>query len=285
MAMEACDLARASRMTERGLEIAGRGRPLFTHLAQLDRARIWAAEGNAEDALASLPAARAALQSDRSRLLAKADELEARLRLAQGDVKGAEDALGRLPAGRRRVLSVMVALAAGDHYSASVQLRDLPEPRLTIRSDLELRLLRASTAIAQASPLAPQLIRESLTAAERYGFVQTVLETAPQVVDHLVAGTGSYPASPTLAALVAARLAEGKNATAAPVRSALPDPLTKAEIRVLEKLSQRLTYVDTASDLNLSLNTIKTHLRHAYMKLGVASRSAAIKRATSLGVI
>ncbi len=168
---------------------------------------------------------------------------------------------------------------------ASVRLRDLPEPGLTIRSDLELRLLRASTAIAQASPLAPQLIRESLTAAERYGFVQTVLETAPHVVDHLVAGSGSYPASPTLAALVAARLAERKNATAAPVRSALPDPLTKAEIRVLEKLSQRLTYVDIASDLNLSLNTIKTHLRHTYMKLGVASRSAAVKRATSLGVI
>jgi ATP/maltotriose-dependent transcriptional regulator MalT len=30
---------------------------------------------------------------------------------------------------------------------------------------------------------------------------------------------------------------------------------------------------------------VKTHLRHAYMKLGVTSRSSALKRATSLGVL
>jgi LuxR family transcriptional regulator, maltose regulon positive regulatory protein len=54
---------------------------------------------------------------------------------------------------------------------------------------------------------------------------------------------------------------------------------------VLAKLPQRLTYLDMASDLHLSLNTVKTHLRHSYMKLGVTSRSAAIKRATSLGLL
>jgi ATP/maltotriose-dependent transcriptional regulator MalT len=37
--------------------------------------------------------------------------------------------------------------------------------------------------------------------------------------------------------------------------------------------------------LHLSLNTVKTRLRHNYMKLGVTSRSAAIKRATSLGLL
>jgi len=54
---------------------------------------------------------------------------------------------------------------------------------------------------------------------------------------------------------------------------------------VLEKLSERLTYTEIASDLYLSLNTVKTHLRHAYMKLGVTSRSSAIKRATTLGIL
>ena len=60
---------------------------------------------------------------------------------------------------------------------------------------------------------------------------------------------------------------------------------TATEARKGEKLSQRLTYVDIASDLDLSLNTIKTHLRHSYMKLGVTSRAAALKRAAALGVI
>jgi len=54
---------------------------------------------------------------------------------------------------------------------------------------------------------------------------------------------------------------------------------------VLEKLSGRLTYTEIASDLYLSLNTVKTHLRHAYTKLGVTSRSSAVKRATSLGIL
>jgi LuxR family transcriptional regulator, maltose regulon positive regulatory protein len=242
------------------------------------------ADGNREDALASLAAARAALSSDRSPLLAKADELEARLRLALVDVAGAENGCSRLPEGRRQVMSAIVALATGNHRAASEQLGDAPGREATTRSDLELRLLRAEIAVVQGSPRAAHLIRDSLARAERGGFMQTVLDTAPRVVDHLVAGSNSYPAGLTLSTLVAARLAERKYA-AAPGRAALPDPLTEAEIRVLEKLSQRLTYVDIACDLHLSLNTIKTHLRHSYMKLGVTSRAAALKRAAFLGVI
>ena len=67
----------------------------------------------------------------------------------------------------------------------------------------------------------------------------------------------------------------------APERVELPDPLTDAEIRVLEKLPQRLSYADIAAELHLSLNTVKTHLRHTDMKLGVSSRSAAVRRAAS----
>jgi LuxR family transcriptional regulator, maltose regulon positive regulatory protein len=287
MALLACerrDLATASGLVERALEIVSHGRPIFAYLAQLDRARIWSAGGNREDALSSLRAARAALTSDRSPLRAEADELEARLRLALGDVRGAEGAASRLPQERRRIVSTMIALAVGDHRAASEQLGNAPGHESTTRSDLERRLVRAEMAVVQGSPQATQLIREALALTERGGFVQTVLDTAPRVVDHLVAGSGSYPASPTLSTLVAARLEDRKRA-ATPAGAALPDPLTEAEIRVLEKLSQRLTYVDIASDLHLSLNTIKTHLRHSYMKLGVSSRAAALKRAASLGVI
>ena len=42
-------------------------------------------------------------------LLAKADELEARLRLALGDVRGAEHVGSRLPEERRRVVSAIIA--------------------------------------------------------------------------------------------------------------------------------------------------------------------------------
>ena len=54
---------------------------------------------------------------------------------------------------------------------------------------------------------------------------------------------------------------------------------------MLEKLSQRLTYTEIAAELYLSLNTVKTHVRHAYMKLGATSRSSAIKRAAVLRIL
>jgi LuxR family transcriptional regulator, maltose regulon positive regulatory protein len=285
LALERRDLATAAGLTEDILGMLGGGRPHFDFLAQLDRARIWAAAGNLDEALASLPAARTALKSDRSVLLAQADELEARFRVALGDQRGALGVAERLPDDRRLVVSALIALGAQDPRSAAEPLSRAPLRGPTIRTDLELRLLRATTAIMQSSYQAPQLVKEALAIADRHGFVQTVLETSPPLVDHLVSGSTRYESTDNLMSLIAAGLQARKLDAYRPPKSALPEPLTDAEIRVLEKLPQRLTYLDMASDLHLSLNTVKTHLRHTYMKLGVSSRSSAVKRATSLGLL
>jgi LuxR family maltose regulon positive regulatory protein len=285
LALERRDLGRAADLTERVLGMLVAGRPIFDYLAQLDRARIWAASGDFDEALASLPAARTALKADHSVLFSQADELEARFRLALGDPSGALSVAKRLPDDRRIVVSAAIALAAADPQGAAAALSNAPARGPTNRSDLELRLLRASTAVIRNSYQAPQLVREALDVADRNGFIQTVLDTAPQLVDQLVSGSISYPNTGNLRALIAIGLEARKLTPARPHNGDLPDPLTDAEIRVLEKLSQRLTYADMASDLHLSLNTVKTHLRHAYMKLGVTSRSSAVKRATSLGLL
>jgi LuxR family maltose regulon positive regulatory protein len=285
LALERRDLVTATNLTEHVLGMLGGGRPIFDYLAQLDRARIWAAGGHIDEALASLPAARTALKSDHSEVLPLADELEARFRLALGDRHGAAGAAERLPDDRRVVLSAVLAIAARDPKGAAHALSDAPAQGPTTRADLELRLLRASTAILENSHQAPQLVREALAIADRHGFVQTVLDTAPPVVDELVSGSARYPSTDNLRALIGAGLQARKLTPARPGRAGLRDPLTDAEIRVLEKLPQRLTYLDMASDLHLSLNTVKTHLRHTYMKLGVTSRSSAVQRATSLGLL
>jgi hypothetical protein len=66
---------------------------------------------------------------------------------------------------------------AGSAPSADGQtvhaLSNTPARGTTIRSDLELRLLRASVAISQSSLQAPALIQQALAVAERYGYVQT----------------------------------------------------------------------------------------------------------------
>jgi LuxR family maltose regulon positive regulatory protein len=110
------------------------------------------------------------------------------------------------------------------------------------------------------------------------------VDTAPQLVEYVISEPYLYPRTRQLTALITAGLKARKHAASAPRQGKLLDPLTAAEIRVVEKLSERLTYTEIAAELYLSLNTVKTHLRHAYMKLGVTSRSSAVKRAASLGI-
>jgi LuxR family maltose regulon positive regulatory protein len=49
-------------------------------------------------------------------------------------------------------------------------------------------------------------------------------------------------------------------------------------------LSSHLTNEEIAEDLCLSVNTVKTHLRAIYRKLGVSSRRAAIAAADARGI-
>jgi LuxR family maltose regulon positive regulatory protein len=154
-----------------------------------------------------------------------------------------------------------------------------------VRADLELRLLRASIVILRESPDVPRLVSEVLRIVDRHAYLQTVLDTAPLLADHLVADSIRYPGTENLRRLIAARIAVRRLTGSRAHQDGLPDPLTDAELRILAALPERLTYAYMAAQFHLSLNTVKTHLRHTYMKLQVTSRTAAVQRATALGLI
>ena len=65
----------------------------------------------------------------------------------------------------------------------------------------------------------------------------------------------------------------------------LVDPLSAREVTVLRYLCSRLTYSEIAAALFVSLNTLKSHVRAVYRKLGVASRADAVDVGRQLGVI
>jgi LuxR family maltose regulon positive regulatory protein len=87
--------------------------------------------------------------------------------------------------------------------------------------------------------------------------------------------------------ILPARLAEmERRLHRAPRRiTGLREPLSEGELRILRLLASDLSQREIGRELYLSVNTIKTHTRSIYTKLDVASRTEAIARARSLGLI
>ena len=65
----------------------------------------------------------------------------------------------------------------------------------------------------------------------------------------------------------------------------LRDKLSDAELRVVRYLPSNLTATEIASELIVSTNTVRTHMRHIYAKLDAHTRSEAVARARELGLV
>jgi LuxR family transcriptional regulator, maltose regulon positive regulatory protein len=63
------------------------------------------------------------------------------------------------------------------------------------------------------------------------------------------------------------------------------EPLSQAESRVLRYLPTSLSVPEIARELYLSVNTVRTHMRHIYGKLDAHRRHEAIERARALGLV
>ena len=61
--------------------------------------------------------------------------------------------------------------------------------------------------------------------------------------------------------------------------------LSEAELRVLRYLPSNLTASEIASELIVSANTVRTHMRHIYAKLDAHTRSEAVARARELRLV
>ena len=66
--------------------------------------------------------------------------------------------------------------------------------------------------------------------------------------------------------------------------TSLPEPLTERETEVLALLRGSLLTREIAAELGLSPNTVKTHIRAIYRKLGVCTRATAVSRYPSLQI-
>jgi len=64
-----------------------------------------------------------------------------------------------------------------------------------------------------------------------------------------------------------------------------PDELSPSELRVLRYLPTNMTRPEIARELYVSINTVNTHIRNIYSKLGARGRSSAVQRARELRLL
>jgi LuxR family transcriptional regulator, maltose regulon positive regulatory protein len=65
----------------------------------------------------------------------------------------------------------------------------------------------------------------------------------------------------------------------------LVEPLSQAETRVLRYLPTSLSVPEIADQLYVSVNTVRTHTRHIYDKLGAHRRQEVVDAARALGLL
>ncbi|MFG1952671.1 LuxR C-terminal-related transcriptional regulator [Micromonospora sp. NPDC048830] len=264
-------------------------------LAALCRAALLRDRGDPGEALRVLAAARDGLPGA-GELAYALLAAEADLRAAHGDLDTARALLtepppppdGRLPA--LAVALARVELRAGDPRAAGYALPDWDGPDaaawpLPVRLDagvLDAVLARRTGDERRAG----RVLERALELAEPDGYRRVFTHAEPGVRDllaaHLDSGTAHWP---TVSDLVrGAGEPADRRAAAAPERG-LDEPLTERELTILRYLQSILSNVEIASELSLSVNTVKTHVRNIYRKLDATRRREAVRRARELHLI
>ena len=199
-------------------------------------------------------------------------------------------------------------LHGGDPVPPPVPCRTGPGRRPTswlLSVRLEAGLLDALTARAAGDHRrAARTLEQVLALAEPDGFRRVFTRSDPPARDllaaHLDSGTAYWPMVRELIATgteyagrdVAGQQHGGRDGDrrerggrlAASVPG-LGEPLTDRELTVLRYLQSILSNVEIASELSVSVNTVKTHVRNIYRKLDATRRREAVRRARELRLI
>ena len=209
-----------------------------------------------------------------SALAARVAEATARAVLDCGDVRRAARLAGEMP--RRSyaaaVMQVRLALALGERARASALLASLvPGCR---RRRIERALLGARAALPDIGQSATSIAAAiELSQGEPLGWAFAQEADLWPLYEHL-ATHARYG---------------GQEAALDPLdrflRSGPTEPLTRRELDLLALLPTQLSNPEIAARLVISPNTVKTHLKNVYRKLGVTSRPDAVTRAHACGLV
>ncbi|WP_329047765.1 LuxR C-terminal-related transcriptional regulator [Amycolatopsis sp. NBC_01488] len=265
-------LARAQRLTRT------EGEPGTRLLVHLVAGLLAAARGHHREALPEFAAARR-VQADMAGEHALSARVTAWLIATQargGLIEEAKATLEHAAGDELGTAAAVVRLAEGDPAGAREELRTVPETA-SVPTRIEARLVAALAGWELGDKRAAgALVEDALNLAEQDRLIlpfamtgagellESLRETshAALVADILDVVRGGAPANPLPAA-----------------------KLSPSELRVLRYLPTNLTRPEIAGQLSVSLNTVNTHIRHIYAKLGATDRTAAVRRGRELRLL
>jgi LuxR family maltose regulon positive regulatory protein len=150
-------------------------------------------------------------------------------------------------------------------------------------SIIEVLVLQALSSQTRGDmPFALAALHRALTLAEPEGYVRIFVDEGPPMASLLRAAAKKGVAPTYVRRLLAAGSGTDKKA---PVQQGLIDPLSDREMDVLRLLGTDLKGPEIARQLIVSLNTVRTHTKNIFAKLGVNDRRAAVRRARELNLI
>ncbi len=311
------DLAGAAEYLRRSDELGeAASLPQNPYRWRVGMARLRAAEGDLSTALELLDEAERLYVGDYSPNVQPIHATRARLLAARGDINGArawarqhrvaaEDELSYLREYEHVTLArVLLAEHAATGSSQTLQEAVALVDRLLaaatdggrVGTMIELEVLRAVAHDATGEPdTALEALAHAVDLAEADGWVRVFVDAGPPLRDLLQALAKGQPESSYTRELLTAVAAAEPEATrpgavettgSAPGPSPeLIDALSDRELDVLRLLGSELDGPGIARELVVSLNTVRTHTKHIYTKLGVNNRRAAISKAHQLDLL
>jgi ATP/maltotriose-dependent transcriptional regulator MalT len=295
------DLPAATQQLLRSQELGEHtGLPQNRYRWRIAMARIRQAEGDLGGALDLLDEAERLYVGDFFPNVRPVPALRARVRVAQGEWGEAlgwarerglsvDDDLSYLREFEHITLArVLLAQYAAERAERSIHEATRLLERLLRAAEeghrtgivIEILVLQALARQAQGDiPAALASLQRAVTLAEPEGYVRIFTDEGAPIASLLRAAAKQGIARTYVRRLLAAVT---KTRDSMPSSQALIEPLSERELDVLRLLGTDLDGPDIARQLVVSLNTIRTHTKNIYAKLGVNNRRAAVRRAREL---
>lgn len=273
------------------------GLPQFPYRWRVAQAGLDIAEGRAVEALEHLREAERRYVSDFFPNVRPVPALIATVHIWMGHLDEAEKWARTVAIGRddpptylhefEHLTLARLLLARGDDSSLGAALRLLDRLARAAaeggrnRSLLDILILMAlAHRASHDAPAALEALRRTIALAEPEGIRRPFMDDG-KAIGGLLKQLSKREAS---SAFVRSIAVSGQSAVA-PVASDHPDliePLSDREVEVLRFLRTDLSGPEIADELAVSLNTLRTHTKNIFEKLGVNSRRAAVRRAEEL---